>query len=67
MTDWRIVIPTRNSARYIGTFLDIYRANGLEPIYAIDGRSTDEPRKFCGIETRNFVWFTLAVNLGLRN
>ena len=53
MIDWRIVIPTRDSSRYIGTFLAHYRKNGIEPLYIVDGRSADTTEdilKNCGAE-----------------
>lgn len=37
----RIVIPTRNSARWIGVLLDAYREIGIEPLYVVDTRTAD--------------------------
>lgn len=37
----RVVIPTRDSARWIGVFLRAYRANGIEPLYVLDTRTDD--------------------------
>ena len=37
----RIFIPTRDSARWVGIFLDAYRRLGVEPLYVVDARSTD--------------------------
>lgn len=38
----RIVIPTRNSARWIGAFYAAYRKSGYEPLYVFDTRSNDD-------------------------
>lgn len=38
---YRIVIPTRDSARWVGLFLDAYRHLGVEPLYIVDSRSKD--------------------------
>jgi len=37
----RVFIPTRDSAKWVGVFLDAYRAIGVEPLYVVDARSTD--------------------------
>jgi len=39
---YRVVIPTRDSAGHIGILLEAYRALGIEPIYVLDTRSTDD-------------------------
>lgn len=39
---YRVFIPTRDSARWVGVFLDAYRRLGLEPLYIVDSRSKDE-------------------------
>src|SRR5579863_2932758 len=36
-----IVIPTINSARWLGQLLDGYRTLGIEPLYALDSRCDD--------------------------
>jgi len=41
MPSLKVVIPTRDSARWIGTFLNAYRRLGVEPIYIVDTRSED--------------------------
>jgi hypothetical protein len=41
MPSFKVVIPTRDSARWIGTFLNSYRILGIEPIYIVDTRSED--------------------------
>jgi len=41
MPSLRIVIPTRDSARWVGAFLDAYQKLGIEPIYIVDTRSKD--------------------------
>jgi glycosyltransferase involved in cell wall biosynthesis len=42
MQRWRVCIPTRDSARWIGVFLAEYRRLGVEPLYIVDSRSKDE-------------------------
>jgi hypothetical protein len=37
-----LFIPTRDSGRWIGIFLDDYRARGIEPFYFVDSRTTDD-------------------------
>ena len=39
------MIPTRDSARWIGQFLDAYRELGVEPFYIFDMRSVDDTRR----------------------
>jgi hypothetical protein len=41
MPSFRVVVPTRDSARWVGVFLDAYRAFGVEPFYVVDARSQD--------------------------
>jgi hypothetical protein len=41
MYPYRLVIPTRNSARWVAEFLKSYRALGIEPLYIVDSRSVD--------------------------
>jgi glycosyltransferase involved in cell wall biosynthesis len=38
---FKIVIPTRDSERWVGQFLSAYRAIGIEPLYIVDSRSCD--------------------------
>lgn len=35
------LVPTRNSDRWVGRFLGFYRDLGVEPLYLLDSRSTD--------------------------
>ena len=42
---YRIVIPTRDSAGWIGAFAHAYRRLGVEPIYLLDRRSKDATRE----------------------
>jgi hypothetical protein len=42
LSSYRLFIPTRDSARWIGAFLDAYRRIGVEPFYVVDERSVDE-------------------------
>jgi hypothetical protein len=45
MTDnFRIVITTRDSARWIERVLDWYRQNNLEPLFIVDARTKDTTR-----------------------
>jgi MoaA/NifB/PqqE/SkfB family radical SAM enzyme len=39
-----LIIPTRDSEPYIGVFLKAYRKFGIEPLYIVDSRSTDDTR-----------------------
>jgi hypothetical protein len=39
---YRIVVPTRDSARWIGTFHYQYHKMGLSPLYLVDTRSGDD-------------------------
>jgi len=39
-----VVIPTRDSAAWIGTLLDHYRARGVTPTLFLDSRTRDETR-----------------------
>lgn len=38
---YRIVVPTRDSARWVGLLYRHYRAMGVQPLYLVDSRSTD--------------------------
>lgn len=40
-SNYQIVIPTRDSARWIAFFLKAYRNIGVEPLYMVDTRSAD--------------------------
>jgi hypothetical protein len=49
--DLTVFIPTRNSGKWIGIFLDEYRKFNIEPLYILDARSDDDT---CAIlENRN--------------
>jgi hypothetical protein len=41
MSSFRVVVPTRDSAKWVGVFLNAYRALGVEPLYIVDTRSAD--------------------------
>ena len=41
MPRFKVLIPTRDSARWIGIFLDAYRKVGIELFYVLDTRSAD--------------------------
>ncbi len=46
MADWfTVVIPTRDSAAWIGTLLAHYQAHGVTPVILLDSRSTDATRE----------------------
>lgn len=38
---YRILVPTRNSARWVGAFYRAYRRLGIDPLYMVDTRSND--------------------------
>jgi len=38
---FKVIIPTRDSARWIGQVLHAYRRIGVEPLYIVDARSSD--------------------------
>ncbi len=40
-----LVIPTVNSERWLGQFLEFYKVNGLRPVYAVDRRTSDGTRE----------------------
>lgn len=40
--DYKLVIPTRNSGRWLNLFVQAYRKLGIEPLYVVDGRSDDD-------------------------
>jgi len=39
--EYQVIVPTRESARWIGSMLDAYRTLGIEPLFLYDARSTD--------------------------
>jgi len=51
MKDVTLFIPTRDSGRWIGHFLDAYRENGIDPLYIVDARTTDNTIKI--LESKN--------------
>lgn len=57
MSTFRIFIPTRDSAKWVGAFLEAYRRLGIEPLYVVDSRSKDgtlEALRSLGAETVSF-------------
>ncbi len=40
--EWRIVVPTRNSGQWIRQFIQEYRRLGVQPLYLLDNRSSDD-------------------------
>jgi hypothetical protein len=42
MHSFRVVVPTRDSARWVGVFLNAYRRLGVEPFFVVDSRSADD-------------------------
>ena len=57
MAKTSLFIPTRDSARWIGVLLDAYRKLGVEPLYVVDGRSTDNTLDILHRKHANFVSF----------
>lgn len=41
MRNFKVVIPTRDSSKWVGAFLNAYRSIGVEPLYIVDARSED--------------------------
>ena len=58
MGSMRIVIPTRDSGRWVSTFLLAYRAAGVEPFYVVDARSSDDTLDCLKTHKAEFVVFT---------
>jgi hypothetical protein len=42
--DFRIVIPTKDSASWLGIILDWYQQNKFEPLFIVDSRTKDSTR-----------------------
>lgn len=54
---YRLFIPTRDSARWIGNVIDFYSSRGLSPFIVIDKRTQDNTREIVaskGIEYKEF-------------
>ena len=60
MPSVKVAIPTRDSARWIGTFLNAYRRLGIEPIYIVDTRSQDATLDILRDMSANLIPFTPA-------
>ena len=58
MPKFEIIIPTRDSARWIGIFLDAYRKAGIEPLYIVDTRTTDSTQEILLAKGANMLLFT---------
>lgn len=58
MSTYRLFVPTRDSAGWIGVFLDAYRRIGLEPLYVVDERSVDETIDILRERRADYVLFT---------
>ena len=58
MAAFRVIIPTRDSARWIGVFLSAYRKLGVEPFYAVDARSDDATLEILRRMQADFKTFT---------
>jgi hypothetical protein len=54
----RIFIPTRDSSRWLGQFIDAYRRRGVEPLYILDTRSDDATKNVLVSKGAAFVPFT---------
>lgn len=52
-----VYIPTRNSIKWIGIFLNRYRQLGIEPLYIVDERSVDETLFFLQDSNARMVTF----------
>ena len=57
MRKFEVIIPTRDSARWIGIFLDAYRKAGIEPLYIVDTRTKDSTREILLAKGANVVPF----------
>jgi uncharacterized protein (DUF1778 family) len=64
VTPWAtVLIPTRDSAGWIGTLLDHYRARGVQPVLLVDARSRDATRAIAaraGVATQDVSGFTIT-------
>jgi hypothetical protein len=40
-----LVIPTINSERWLGSFLEFYKSNGIRAVYAVDAKTSDGTRE----------------------
>ncbi|RAI41818.1 glycosyltransferase, partial [Rhodoplanes roseus] len=58
----RVVIPTRDSARWIGLLLEAYRERGIEPLYILDTRSADATRDILTVMKADVISFTPAAD-----
>jgi hypothetical protein len=54
----RLFIPTRDSARWIGTILDFQLSLGLRPLVVIDARTTDNTRDIVASKGLDYLEFT---------
>jgi hypothetical protein len=57
MSRFKVLIPTRDSARWIGIFLDAYRKAGIEPSYVLDPRSADSTLDILRRQQADFILF----------
>ena len=53
----RLIIPTRDSARWIGTVLDFHLSLGLAPLVVVDVRSIDNTREIIASRGLEFLEF----------
>ena len=58
MNSYRIFIPTRDSSRWLGQFIDAYRRLGVEPLYILDSRSDAATKNVLQSKAAAFVPFT---------
>src|SRR5262245_24176230 len=47
---FRLVVPTRNSGRWLGYFIAGYRSVGLNPLFLLDRRSNDDSKEILSRE-----------------
>lgn len=50
------MIPTRNSGTFIGGFLEEYRRKGIDPLYIVDARTTDNTVEI--LQSNNAEYYT---------
>ena len=54
----RLFIPTRDSARWIGTILDFHLSLGLRPLVIVDARTVDSTRDIVASKGLDYLEFT---------
>lgn len=54
---WRLFIPTRDSARWIGMILDFHMSLGLTPLVVVDARTKDNTRDIIASKGLSYLEF----------